>query len=267
MANFEKFTRGDYGLFAHCERKKDENGQYITFGNQRIDPTRTHLNYNMCPEGGEQRDRLEARLSDPNVKCMNRADVVVYGSWCVTLPTHAPMEDEKGNIIYEEKEVHHRDGTVTTETAPKLKEITYTDEQIKQFFELSYEFLSERYGEQNVISAYVHMDETTPHMHFLFIPIVDDKKWNEKHPDKEPRVKVCAKELMNMTEMNVFHRVLQEYMDQHSQKGLFPVLNGTTIGGNRTIAELKAKSALDTIIQVFTDMRRECLTLESSAAA
>ncbi|SFD04558.1 ATP-binding protein [Butyrivibrio sp. YAB3001] len=71
------------------------------------------------------------------------------------------------------------------------------------------------------------------------------KKWNEKHPDKEPRVKVCAKEHMNMTEMNVFHRVLQEYMDQHSQKGLFPVLNGTTIGGNRTIAELKAQSAME----------------------
>ena len=101
MANFEKFTRGDYGLFAHCERKKDENGQYITFGNQRIDPTRTHLNYNMCPDGGEQRERLEARLSDPNVKCMNRADVVVYGSWCITLPTYAPLEDENGNIIYE----------------------------------------------------------------------------------------------------------------------------------------------------------------------
>ena len=57
--------------------------------------------------------------------------------------------------------------------------------------------------------------------------------------------KVCAKELMNMTEMNVFHRVLQEYMDQHSQKGLFPVLNGTTIGGNRTIAELKAQNAME----------------------
>ena len=130
----------------------------------------------MCPEGGEQRERLEARISDSNVKCMNRADVVVYGSWCVTLPTHAPMEDENGNIIYEEKEVHRRDGTFPTETAPKLKEISYTDEQTKQFFELSYKFLSERYGEQNVISAYVHMDETTPHMHFLFIPIVDDKK-------------------------------------------------------------------------------------------
>ena len=77
MANFEKFTRGDYGLFAHCERKKDENGNYITLGNQRIDPARTHLNYNMCPNSGEQRERLEARLSDPNVKCLNRVDVNV----------------------------------------------------------------------------------------------------------------------------------------------------------------------------------------------
>ncbi len=34
-------------------------------------------------------------------------------------------------------------------------------------------------------------------------------------------------------------------MDQHSKKGLFPVLNGTTIGGNCTVAELKAQSAVE----------------------
>jgi len=34
------------------------------------------------------------------------------------------------------------------------------------------------------------------------------------------------------------------YFDAHSQKDLYPVLNGTTIGGSRTIAELKAESAL-----------------------
>ena len=260
MANFEKFTRGDYGLFAHCERKKDENGNYITLGNQRIDPSRSHLNYNMCPEGGEQRDRLEARLSDPNVKCFNRADVIVYGSWCVTLPTHVPMEDEYGNIIYEDKQIHHRDGTVTNETVPRLREIEYTDEQTREFFEISYKFLSERYGEQNVISAYVHMDETTPHMHFLFIPIVPDNKWNEKNPDKPPREKVCAKELMNKTEMSVFHKELQKYMDTHSERGLYQVLNGTTIGGNRTIAELKAESALEeaaTLSQQARDMKEK----------
>ena len=250
MANYEKFVRGDYGLFAHCERKKDEFGKYITFGNERIDPSRTHLNYNLCSDNREQRDILEARLSDPSIKCMNRADVVVFGSWCVTLPTHAPDLDENGGIIYEEKEVHHRDGTVTVENVPRTHEIFFDEEQEKEFFRLSYEFLKERYGEENVISAYVHMDETTPHMHFLFMPVIDDKKWNEKHPDKAQRKKVCAKELMNKTEMSMFHRVFQEYLDEHSEKNLYPVLNGTTIGGARTIAELKAESALEEAVMV-----------------
>lgn len=249
MANYEKFVRGDYGLFAHCERKKDEFGNYITFGNERIDPTRTHLNYNLCPDNREQREILEARLSEPNIKCMNRADVVVFGSWCVTLPTHAPDLDENGGIIYEEKEVHHRDGTVTMENVPRMHEIFFDEEQTEEFFRLSYEFLKDRYGEENVISAYVHKDETTDHMHFLFIPVIEDKKWNEKHPDKSPRKKVCAKELMNKTEMSMFHRVFQEYLDEHSEKDLYPVLNGTTIGGARTIAELKAESALEEAIK------------------
>ena len=252
MANYEKFVRGDYGLFAHCERKKDEFGNYITYGNERIDSSRTHLNYNLCPDNREQREILEARLSDPNIKCMNRADVVVFGGWCVTLPTHAPDLDENGGIIYEEKEVHHRDGTVTVENVPRMHEVHYNEEQIKLFFLLVYMFLADRYGEENVISAYVHMDETTPHMHFLFMPVIDDKKWNEKHPDKPPRKKVCAKELMNKTEMSMFHRVLQEYLDEHSEKDLYPVLNGTTIGGARTIAELKAESALEEAIMVST---------------
>ncbi len=251
MANYDKFTRADTGLFAHCERKRDENGKYVTFGNQRIDPKRTHLNYNICSDTREQKDILEARLSDPNIKCMNRANVNVFGSWCVTLPTQAPDLDENGAIIYEEKEVHHRGGTVTVENVPRLHDVFYTDEQIKMFFVLAYMFLTERYGRENVISAYVHMDETTPHMHFLFVPVVEDKKWNEKHPDKSPRKKVCSKALMNKTELNRFHRELQEYLDEHSEKDLYPVLNGTTIGGARTIAEMKAESALeDAIIAV-----------------
>ncbi len=46
----------------------------------------------------------------------------------------------------------------------------------------------------------------------------------------------------------MFHRVFQEYLDEHSEKNLYPVLNGTTIGGARTIAELKAESALEDAI-------------------
>ena len=37
MANYDKFTRSDMGLLPTV-KKKDENGNYVTFGNQRIDP-------------------------------------------------------------------------------------------------------------------------------------------------------------------------------------------------------------------------------------
>ena len=55
---------------------------------------------------------------------------------------------------------------------------------------------------------------------------------------------------MNKTELNRFHREFQEYLDEHSEKDLYPVLNGTTIGGARTIAEMKAESALEEAIQL-----------------
>ena len=46
------------------------------------------------------------------------------------------------------------------------------DERMQElFFEETYAFLSERYGAQNVISAYVHLDERSPHMHFAFVPV------------------------------------------------------------------------------------------------
>ena len=46
MANAQKYTRAACGhLAAHYERRKDEKGEYVKFGNQDIDPQKTHLNY------------------------------------------------------------------------------------------------------------------------------------------------------------------------------------------------------------------------------
>lgn len=52
--------------------------------------------------------------------------------------------------------------------------------QQKEFFIQSYEFLKERYGEKNVISATVHMDEKTPYMHFTFIPVTSENRLSAK---------------------------------------------------------------------------------------
>ena len=48
----------------------------------------------------------------------------------------------------------------------------------KRFFEESKKFLAEFVGAENVISAKVHMDEKTPHMHFLHVPVTEDGRLN-----------------------------------------------------------------------------------------
>ncbi len=45
----------------------------------------------------------------------------------------------------------------------------------QQFFVDCTRFFAERYGEDNIISAVVHMDETTPHLHLNLIPIADGR--------------------------------------------------------------------------------------------
>ena len=56
------------------------------------------------------------------------------------------------------------------------------EEETKRFFETAYKFVVEykHLGEQYIISAKVHRDEQTPHMHLIFLPVVHttDKKGN-----------------------------------------------------------------------------------------
>lgn len=56
------------------------------------------------------------------------------------------------------------------------------EEETKRYFETAYNFVTEykNLGEQYIMSAKVHMDEETPHMHLIFLPVVhkQDKKGN-----------------------------------------------------------------------------------------
>jgi hypothetical protein len=203
MAHLGKYTRADTGhLFAHYERKKDDEGHYIKFGNKEIDTSRTYLNYNLAPKRDmSQYAYLKKRLED--VKCLNRKDVNVMCDWVVTMPQDL-------RYLHPEKQ--------------------------EEFFKETYKFLADQYEEQNVLSAYVHLDETTPHMHFSFIPVVKDKK---KGIDK-----VSAYQLFNKTTLQKFHPALKEHLER-TLKVECNVLNGVTENGNRTITELKASQATE----------------------
>ena len=57
------------------------------------------------------------------------------------------------------------------------------EDETRRYFETAYKFVCEykNLGEQFILSAKVHMDEETPHMHLVFIPVVHtkDKKGND----------------------------------------------------------------------------------------
>jgi hypothetical protein len=70
------------------------------------------------------------------------------------------------------------------------------------FFKDSFNFIKERYGEKNIISATVHYDETTPHMHVNFVPITEDKR-------------LCAKDLFKRTDLIRLHDDFHKYCKEH----------------------------------------------------
>lgn len=65
-----------------------------------------------------------------------------------------------------------------TSDKPFFEKLSPTEQ--KQFFETAYDFLSDRYGKQNLIYATVHNDEKTPHMHVGFVPITEDGRLSAK---------------------------------------------------------------------------------------
>lgn len=206
MAHLEKFAKNNLGiLLRHYDRSVGLNN-----GNENIDHSKSKLNYNLAKDDQplKQLDFIHKRLSQ--VKVQNRKDVNVMCSWVVTIPK------------------------------PFYKNMY--DENVQTFFQETYNFLSERYGRNNVISAYVHLDEITPHMHFAFIPVTEDKR--------KGGYKVSAKEVITRIDLRSFHKDLSNRMIDVFGYDI-GIINKATEIGNKKVIELKRETLkeLDKSIQ------------------
>ena len=219
MAHVAKYRMTAVGhLCNHYARSESmELSACVVRKNECIDTSKTALNYNLakCLQPMEQLDFIHRRLSE--VKVQKRADVNVLCDWVVTMPKDLPR---------------------------------YCD---RQFFKAAYDFLEKKYGSENVVSAYVHMDETTPHMHFAFIPVVPDHR--------RGGFKVSAKEAITRKDLQVFHQELSQHISREFRliglSGLeINVLNGATKEGNRSIADLKRESAIERLQKTTEEATR-----------
>ncbi|MFL2053112.1 MobV family relaxase [Leuconostoc mesenteroides] len=190
MAHLKKNTRGAVPGLAVHFERKTDHHT-----NKEIDVSKSYLNQDLMEDGSDMLSRFNERLND--VYCMKRDDVKALATWIVTLPE-------------------------------ELTEAPY--EQQSAFFEATTNFLNERYGQENAVAAVVHYDETTPHLHYAFVPVVFD--------DKKTRYKVSAKEVLTRHDLQTFH----EDLDQHLKKVLpfyeQGILNNKTLPFEN-VAEIK----------------------------
>ena len=68
--------------------------------------------------------------------------------------------------------------TIITASPEFMKKLSL--EEQKEYFKRATDFMIDKVGKQNIISAVVHMDESNPHMHLVFCPINKENKLSAK---------------------------------------------------------------------------------------
>ena len=127
-------------LSAHHERTKE-----IYASNPDIDKNRTIQNYHLVTPHWSYEQEIRHRLRMAG--CRVRKDSVKFVDTLVTVSPEFAKAHEA---------------------------------EMPEYFKRAFNFLKERVGEENIISAVVHMDERTPHLHLCFVPLTKDKRLSAK---------------------------------------------------------------------------------------
>ena len=129
------------------------------------------------------------------------------------------------------------------------------EEETKRFFETAYKFVAEYkdLGEQYIISAKVHRDEQTPHMHLIFLPVVHttDKKGN-------PIDKLACSEFWKAKDS---YRQLQDTFYKYMVKNGFDLQRGVpkeeTNRQHYSVEEYKKITNFKQTKEILKDMKLE----------
>lgn len=89
-------------------------------------------------------------------------------------------------------------------------------EETKRYFEIAYKFVTEYkdLGEQYILSAQVHNDEETPHLHLIFLPVVHKKDKNGNDIDKL----ACSEFWKEKDSYRRLQNAFYDYMVSHNFK-------------------------------------------------
>ena len=142
ILRFAKYKGPEIGhIESHNERTKEKYAS-----NPDIDTARSHLNFHLVTP--ERKYRAESEKQIAKAGCRTRSDSVRVVEALVT----ASPEFFNGKKRSE----------------------------VRAYFTEALEFIKQNQNPDTIISAVVHMDEKTPHMHLCFVPLTEDKRLSAK---------------------------------------------------------------------------------------
>ena len=142
ILRFAKYKGPEIGhIEAHNERTKENYAS-----NPDVDTSRSRLNFHLVTPQRKYRAEAEKQIAEAG--CRTRSDSVRVVEALIT----ASPEFFKGKKPTE----------------------------VKAYFTHAMEFIQKHQNPNTIISAVVHMDEKTPHMHLCFVPLTEDGRLSAK---------------------------------------------------------------------------------------
>lgn len=193
VLHIEKTSGTDAAMSAHIER---------TIHPKNADESRTHLNRELIrfPDGVENRTQAIQHRLDTAGLTRKIGNNQVRAIRVLLTGTHEDME----RITQEGK--------------------------LDEWCEDNLRYLTDTFGRENIVSAVLHMDEQTPHIHATLVPIVREERKRKK---KEQQVKkryrkkptdaarLCADDVMTRAKLKSYQDTYAQAMSRYGlQRGI-----------------------------------------------
>jgi hypothetical protein len=148
--HMEKGNSSSGGIGNHIDRTEGKEHSYL-----QADPARKHLNIHF----DVHEKRNEISLNEAIEKRI--------------------VEGYKGEKAIRKDAVKYCTH-VLTGSHEKMKEIFADKEKSKEWIKDNYKFLAKEFGKENIVRFTLHLDEKTPHLHAVTIPLTSDGRLSAK---------------------------------------------------------------------------------------
>lgn len=195
VCHLQRGSGNDSGMSCHIERK-DAKGKIYVPVNANTD--RTHLNRELVrfPEG-----------------VSNRTEAIQHRIDTAGLRRKVGKNQTKAIRI------------ILTGTHEQMMKIT-NDGRLDSWIDANLKWLKEIFGEENLVSCVLHMDEKTPHLHATIVPIVTGerirrKREGEKKYETKSGSRLSADDVMRRTKLHEYQNSYAKTMKSFGlQRGI-----------------------------------------------